>query len=56
MISTEFFPPTEQELEEMIFTLQKKLENPKYQDEWEELAEELKAKEEQLEQLKSKEK
>lgn len=49
----EIFPPTEQELEEMIYTLQKKLEDERYRDEWKELHEELKEKERQLEQLKS---
>lgn len=45
------FPPTVAELEEMIFVLIKKLEDEKYRDDWEELAEELKEKEKQLEQL-----
>lgn len=49
----EIFPPTEQELEEMIYTLQKQLEDERYRDEWKELHEELKEKEKQLEQLKS---
>lgn len=49
----EIFPPTEQELEEMIYTLTKKLEDERYRDEWKELHEELKEKEKQLEQLKS---
>ncbi len=52
---TEMFPPTEQELEEMIYTLQKKLEDERYRDEWEDLAEQLKEKERQLEELKNKE-
>lgn len=50
-MNNEFFPPTETELEEMIFILKKKLENEKYSDDWEELAEELEKKEEQLQQL-----
>ncbi len=50
-MTNEFFPPTETELEEMIFILKKKLENEKYSDEWDELAEELETKEEQLQQL-----
>lgn len=50
-MTNEFFPPTETELEEMIFILKKKLENEKYSDEWEELAEELEKREEQLQQL-----
>ena len=50
-MTNEFFPPTETELEEMIFILKKKLENEKYSDDWEELAEELEKKEEQLQQL-----
>lgn len=49
----EIFPPTEQELEEMIYTLQKQLEDERYRDEWKELHEELKEKERQLQQLKS---
>lgn len=53
MITQEFLPPTEQELEEMIYTLQKQLEDERYRDEWKELHEELKEKEKQLEQLKS---
>lgn len=50
---TEMFPPTQEELEEMIDTLQKKLEDERYSSEWKELHEELKEKEKQLEQLKS---
>ena len=50
-MTNEFFPPTETGLEEMIFILKKKLENEKYSDEWDELAEELETKEEQLQQL-----
>lgn len=50
-MTNEFFPPTETELEEMIFILKKKLENEKYSDEWDELAEELEKREEQLQQL-----
>lgn len=52
MTQNEFFPPTQQELEEMIYTLSKKLEDERYSDEWEDLAEQLKEKEKQLEQLK----
>ncbi len=55
MMTQEFFPPTEQELEEMIYTLQKKLEDERYRDEWPELHEELKEKERQLEEFKNKE-
>jgi len=51
MTQNEMFPPTQQELEEMIYTLTKKLENEKYQDEWEDLAEQLKEKEKQLQEL-----
>ncbi len=47
----EFFPPTQQELEGMIYTLSKKLEDERYSDEWEELAEQLKEKEQQLQEL-----
>lgn len=50
-MTTEFFPPTQQELEEMINILQKKLEDERYKDEWEELNEELQEKERQLEEL-----
>lgn len=50
---TEMFPPTQEELEKMIYTLSKKLEDERYRDEWQELHEELKEKERQLEQLKS---
>ena len=50
-MTNEFFPPTETELEEMIFILKKKLENEKYSDEWDKLAEELEKREEQLQQL-----
>ncbi len=45
------FPPTQQELEEMIYTLTKKLEDERYSDEWEDLAEQLKEKEQQLQEL-----
>lgn len=55
MTQNEFFPPTQQELEEMIYTLTKKLEDERYRDEWPELHEELKEKEKQLEELKNKE-
>lgn len=51
MTQNEFFPPTQQELEEMIFTLTKKLEDERYRDEWEDLAEQLKEKEQQLQEL-----
>lgn len=51
MTQNEFFPPTQQELEEMIYTLTKKLEDERYGEEWEELAEQLKEKEKQLEEL-----
>ncbi len=52
MEQNEFFPPTQQELEEMIYELTKKLENEKYQDEWEDLAEKREELEKQLEELK----
>lgn len=51
MKQNDFFPPTQQELEEMIFTLTKKLEDERYRDEWEDLAEQLKEKEKQLQEL-----
>lgn len=50
-MSNEFFPPTEAELEAMINTLKKKLEDDRYSDEWQQLAEELKTKEQQLKDL-----
>lgn len=51
MTEQEIFPPTQEELEEMIKELKKKLEDDKYSDEWKELNELLKKKEEQLRQL-----
>lgn len=51
MTQNEMFPPTQQELEEMIYTLSKKLEDERYSDEWEDLAEQLKEKEQQLQEL-----
>ncbi len=54
MTQQEMFPPTQAELEEMIYTLQKKLEDEKYRDEWHELHEELQEKEKQLDELKNK--
>lgn len=51
----EIFPPTQQELEEMIFELTKKLENERYRDEWQELAEKREEIEIQLEELKKQE-
>lgn len=51
----EIFPPTQQELEEMIFELTKKLENERYRDEWPELAEKREELEKQLEEIKNKE-
>lgn len=51
MTQNDFFPPTQQELEEMIYTLSKKLEDDRYSDEWEDLAEQLKEKEQQLQEL-----
>ncbi len=51
MTQNEMFPPTQQELEEMIYTLTKKLEDERYSDEWEDLAEQLKEKEQQLQEL-----
>lgn len=44
----EIFPPTQQELEEMIFELTKKLEDERYRDEWPELAEKREELEKQL--------
>lgn len=51
MTEQEFFPPTQEELEEIIKELKKKLEDERYSDEWKELADVLKQKEEQLRQL-----
>lgn len=51
MTQNEFFPPTQEELEEMIYTLTKKLEDEPYRDEWEDLAEQMKEKEQQLQEL-----
>lgn len=50
-MNTGFFPPTETELEEIIFNLQKQLENERYRDKWEELEEKLEEKEKQLQEL-----
>lgn len=47
----EMFPPTQQELEEMIYELTKKLENEKHQDEWEDLAEKREELEKRLQEL-----
>lgn len=54
MMTNEMFPPTQEELEKVIDTLQKQLEDERYRDEWQELHEELKEKERQLEELKNK--
>ena len=51
MNNEEFFPPTEAELEQIILTLMTKLEDFRYQDEWEDLSEQLKEKEDQLKKL-----
>lgn len=50
-MNTEFFPPTETELEEIIYELQRKLEDDRYKNKWPELAEELDEKENQLKEL-----
>lgn len=55
MTLQEIFPPTQQELEEMIFELTKKLENERYRDEWQELAEKREELEKELEEIKNKE-
>lgn len=49
------FPPTQQELEEMIYELTKKLEDERYKDEWPEYAEKREELEKQLEELKNEE-
>ncbi|SDE73409.1 hypothetical protein [Riemerella columbipharyngis] len=50
-MNLEIFPPTEQELEEMIYNLTRKLEDERYRDEWEEIAEALEEKEQQLKEI-----
>jgi hypothetical protein len=50
-MNTDLFPPTETELEEIIFILKKKLEDERYKKEWEEIADLLEEKENQLKQL-----
>ncbi|MDO4763861.1 MAG: hypothetical protein Q4A00_05715 [Flavobacteriaceae bacterium] len=55
MIKQEFFPPSEQELEEMIYTLTKQLEDEAYRDQWQELSEQREELERQLEQIKNEE-
>lgn len=47
----EFFPPTEPELEQMIATLKKQLEDPKFEEDWKTLFLELEERENQLKQL-----
>lgn len=51
----EIFPSTQQELEEMIYELTKKLEDERYKDEWTEYAEKREELEKQLEELKNEE-
>ena len=34
LFSDEFFPPTKEELEEILETLEKQLENPEYKEYW----------------------
>lgn len=55
MTLQEMFPPTQQELEEMIYELTKKLEDERYKDEWPEYAEKREELEKQLEEIKNKE-
>lgn len=50
-MSLEFFPPSQQELEQIIKGLKSRLEDDSYQDEWTEIAEQLKIKEQQLKDL-----
>lgn len=50
-MSLEFFPPTQKELEQIIKGLKSRLEDDSYQDEWPEIAEQLKTKEQQLKDL-----
>ena len=50
-MSSEFFPPTEAELEEMIKSLEARLNDDSYQDEWTEINEQLKVKQQQLQDL-----
>ncbi len=51
MNNEEFFPPTEKELERIIKILKFRLEDNSYRDEWEEISEKLKEKEDQLKNL-----
>ncbi len=50
-MSNEFFPPTEQELEEIIEGLRARLEDDSYQEEWIKIHDELMYREKQLREL-----
>lgn len=47
----EFFPPTEDELEQMISTLKQQLEDPKFEEDWKTLYLELEERQNQLKNL-----
>lgn len=51
MSINEMFPPSEDELQQIIKGLKSRLEDDSYQDEWPEIAELLKIKEQQLKDL-----
>jgi hypothetical protein len=50
-MNNEFFPPTEQELEQIIKTLKARLEDDSYQEEWVKIHDELLFREKQLRDL-----
>ncbi len=50
-MSAEMFPPTEQELEEIIRSLKARLEDDSYQEEWIKIHDELMFREKQLREL-----
>lgn len=54
MTRTEFFPPTKEELKEIIAKLEAMLEDERYSEEWQTLAEQLKEKRQQLKELEKK--
>jgi hypothetical protein len=51
MMSNEFFPPTVEELEEIIKGLKARLEDDSYQEEWVKIHDELMYREKQLQEL-----
>lgn len=52
----EIFPPTKEELEEMIHALQKKLEDERYRDEWKSIHQEMERRKRELDNIKNQEK